>query len=157
MPAPPVRIVSLCDRPALIPELVRWFESEWTPYYGPDGPGVGTAECDIRNCCNRNALPMALVALEDGDRLVGTASLKADSLDTHPQLTPWLAALVTKSGGAEAALVQAIETEARRLGFDAVYTGMDEGSPVMVQLGWSVIGQSKSLRGPIAVFEKSLA
>ncbi len=157
MPASPVRVVSLCDRPDLVPELVRWFESEWAPYYGSDGPGVGTAERDIRNCCNRNALPLALVALEDGDRLVGTASLKADSLGTHPQLTPWLAALVTKSDGAEAALVQAIETEARRLGFDAVYTGMDEGSPVMLQFGWSVIGQSNSLRGRIAVFEKSLA
>jgi len=157
MPASPVRVDFLCDRPEFIPELACWFEAEWTPYYGPDGPGAGTAERDIRNCCNRDILPLALVALDDGDRLVGTAALKADSLDTHPQLGPWLAALVAKSDGAEAALMQAIETEARRLGFDAVYTGMDEGSPVMLRRGWSVIGQSNSLRGPIAAFEKSLA
>jgi hypothetical protein len=160
MPASPARIVSLCDRPALIPELARWFVAEWTPYYGPGGPGAGAAERDIRNCCNRDVLPMALVALDDGDRLVGTAALKADSLDTHSQLGPWLAALVTSPDVAdtvESALVQAIEAEARRLGFDAVYTGMDEGSAVMLRRGWSVIGQSNSLRGPIAVFEKTLA
>lgn len=157
MPASPVRVVSLCDRPDVIPELTRWFEAEWTPYYGPDGPGAGTAERDIRDCCNRDALPLALVALEDGDRLVGTAALKADSLDTHPQLGPWLAALVAKSDETETALVQAIEAEARRLRFDAVYTGMDEGSAVLRRRGWSVIGRSSSLRGPIAVFEKSLA
>ena len=47
--------------------------------------------------------------------------------------------------------------EALRLGFDAVYTGMDEGSAVLRRRGWSVIGRSSSLRGPIAVFEKTLA
>lgn len=157
MAASPVRVVSLCDRLELIPELARWFEAEWTPYYGPDGSGAGTAEQDIRTCCNRDALPLALVALDGGDRLAGTAALKTDSLDTHPQLSPWLAALVAASDAAEAALVQAIETEAQRLGFDAVYTGMDEGSAVLRRRGWSVIGQSSSLRGPIAVFEKTLA
>lgn len=157
MAASPVRVVSLCDRPDVIPELARWFEAEWAPYYGPEGPGAGTAERDIRNCCNRDALPLALVALEDGDRTVGTAALKMDSLDTHPQLAPWLAALVAVSDAAEAALVQAIEAEARRLGFDAVYSGMDEGSAVLRRRGWSAIGRSSSLRGPIAVYEKTLA
>lgn len=157
MPASPVRVVSLCDRLELIPELARWFEAEWAPYYGPDGPGAGTAEQDIRTCCNRHTLPLALVALEDGDRLAGTAALKTDSLDTHPQLGPWLAALVAMADEAEAALVQAVEAEARRLGFDTVYTGMDEGSGVLRRRGWSVIGRSSSLRGPIAVFEKTLA
>jgi len=157
MAAPPVRVVSLCDRLDLVPELADWFEAEWTPYYGPDGPGAGTAERDIRACCNRDALPLALVALDDVSRLAGTAALKTDSLDTHPQLGPWLAALVATSDAAEAALVQAIEAEARRLGFDAVYTGMDEGSAVLRRRGWSVIGRSSSLRGPIAVFEKTLS
>ncbi len=157
MVASPVRVDSLCDRLELIPELAHWFEAEWTPYYGPDGPGAGTAEQDLRRCCNRDALPLALVALDDGGRLAGTAALKTDSLDTHPQLGPWLAALVATSAEAEAALVQAIEVEARRLGFDTVYTGMDEESAVLRQRGWSVIGRSSSLRGPIAVFEKTLA
>lgn len=153
----PVRVESLCDRLELIPELARWFEAEWTPYYGPDGPGAGAAEQDIRTCCNRDALPLALVALDDGSRLAGTAALKSDSLDTHPQFGPWLAALVATSDAAEAALVLAVEAEARRLGFGAVYTGMDEGSAVLRRRGWSVIGRSSSLRGPIAVFEKTLA
>jgi hypothetical protein len=156
MPASPVRVDFLCDRPALIPELVRWFEAEWTPNYGPDGPGVGTAECDIRKCCNRDSLLLALVALENGERLIGTAALKTDPLCTHPRLGPWLAALVAASDAAETALVQGIETEAARLGFDVIYTGMEEGSPVLLRRGWSVIGQSNSLRGPIAVYEKVL-
>ncbi len=84
-----LRIGLLADHPEAIPILRQWFESEWAPYYGPGGPG-NTLQ-DLQNSCNRVQLPVALVALYEGE-VCGTAALKAESVSTHTHLTPWLAA-----------------------------------------------------------------
>ena len=72
-----VQIELLADHPEAIPILQDWFEREWAPYYGPEGPGV--AINDLRDSCNRDDLPISLVAILDGE-FVGTAALKAESI-----------------------------------------------------------------------------
>jgi len=34
-----LRIEHLADHPEVLPTLRKWFEAEWEPYYGPNGPG----------------------------------------------------------------------------------------------------------------------
>ena len=34
-----LRIIHLLEVPEAAPTLARWFVEEWTPWYGPDGPG----------------------------------------------------------------------------------------------------------------------
>ena len=154
-----LRIVHLLETPGVMPTLVAWFIAEWTPWYGPDG--AGDAAADLAACDSRNALPICLVALGPDGELLGTAALKSESVGSELGVGPWLAAFLVGAAhrrqGVGTALVAAIETEARRLGFPAVYTSTDAAERLLQRLGWDAIGGTESLRGPIAVYRKDLS
>jgi GNAT superfamily N-acetyltransferase len=136
--------------------LVRWFETEWEPYYGTQGPG--DAEVDLRASMNRSDLPLCLIAL-DGEELLGTISLKAESI-SHPELSPWGAALLVapkvRGQGVGTFLVAALEEEARRLGFTRIYMSTDAANGIVEARGWSAIDTADSLRGEVTVYERAL-
>ena len=151
-----MRIVHLVDAPEALPALVQWFIEEWAPWYGPGGDG--DAEADLAACDSRDALPICLVALDGEGGVLGTASLRAESVGAELAPGPWLAAiLVGKAHQGRAigtALAAAIEDEARRLGFAAIYTSTDAAEGIMQRRGWQRIGTTMSLRGDVAVFRR---
>lgn len=152
-----MRIAHLIDVPAVRPTLVRWFEAEWAPYYGPDGPG--DAEADLAACARRDALPIALVALADGGRPLGTAALRGTSVGSDVAPGPWLTGLLVDAGardaGVASALVAAIEGEAWRLGFPSLYCSTDRADRILARRGWSAVGTSESLRGTVVVYRRN--
>jgi GNAT superfamily N-acetyltransferase len=151
----------LADNPEALPILKEWFEREWAPYYGPEGPG--DAHKDLHDSCNRDELPIALVAISDGE-VCGTAALKVESVSTHKHLTPWLAALLVlpefrRIGFAER-LIAAVEDKAKQLGFRYVYVGTGEGSgtpeSALRKRGWKFIEKSPNTLSEISIFQKAL-
>lgn len=155
------RIELLADHPQAIPILKSWFEDEWAPYYGPEGPG--DAERDLRESCNRNELPIGLVALS-GDVVCGTAALKKVSVTTHTHLTPWLAALLVGAGfrrrGVGEQLIAAVEETARKLGFASIYVGTGEGSgtpeTALRKRDWEFVEKGPYFVSEISIFRKAL-
>ncbi len=149
-----MRIAHLVDVPEAAQTLALWFIEEWTPWYGPGG--AGNAEEDLAACCSRDTLPICLVALDENDNVLGTAALKSDSVGSELGVGPWLAAILVgkphRRQGIGSALVAAIEGEAARLGFDAIYTSTDAASAMVERRGWQVFGATQSLRGPITVY-----
>ncbi len=156
--APNLRIVHLVEAPETVPTLAQWFVEEWAPYYGPDGPGV--AEDDLLACCNRDEIPIALVALDDECNVVGTAALKPESVGSDPDQGPWLAAFLVstdhRAEGVGTVLVEAIEKEALRLGFQTIYTSADAAEDIYRRRGWKALKEVSSLRGPITVYRRDL-
>lgn len=154
----PIRIALLADHPECLPTLVRWFEDEWQPHYGPHGEG--SAEHDLNECCRRDALPLALVAMNEDADPVATAALRQSSVGAQPGEGPWLAALLVapqyRRHGIATALVTAIGDEALARGFDRLFTSTDAEAFVSGQSGWQALRQETSLRGPITVYSKSL-
>ena len=65
----------ISDHLEVIPTLTEWYQSEWQPYYGEDGPG--DARADLESRCNRKELPIGLVAIEH-NQVLGTAALDLD-------------------------------------------------------------------------------
>ena len=152
-------IVPLAAARAHIPLLVRWFEAEWAPWYGPDGDGDARHDLD---CAARHAgLPYAVVALDTAGGPTGTASLRGDSVGSDLAAGPWLSAIYVDPGfrgqGIGTALVAAIEGAAARFGYGEICTSTDTAAGIMARRGWTEIGQSASLRGDIAVFRKCLS
>ena len=149
-----IRIRRLVDTPAAAPVLAAWFAAEWAPWYGPEGPGDAAA--DLAACSSREALPICLVALGAADQVLGTAALKAESVGSELGVEPWLAALLVgadhRGRGVGTALIAAIEAEAWRLGFPALYTSTDSAEGLLLRRGWQAIGSSESLRGAVAVY-----
>ena len=124
-----LQIKLLADYPEAITVFTEWFEREWAPYYGTNGPG--DAREDLMECLNRKQLPIAFVALL-GDEVCGTAALKTESISTHRHLTPWLAALFVaptfRRRGVGKQLIAAVEEKAFQFGFDCIYVGIGRGS-----------------------------
>jgi len=151
----------LADHPEALESLREWFELEWAPYYGPDGPGDATV--DLRESCNREKLPIAVVAILDGE-IVGTAALKAESVSTHKHLTPWLAALLVGSAfrrrGIAERLIAAIENKAQGLGFQSLYVGIGEGSgtpaSALRKRGWEFVEKGPYFVSEVSIFQKAL-
>lgn len=163
----PIEIEFLADRPECVPVLADWFRAEWSPYYGPEGPG--DAERDLRECCSRSTLPVAFVALLD-DRPCGTAALKSESVSTYAQRSPWLAALLVPAAftgrGIEQALIDAVESFASRCGFRELHVGTAPleapdgpgGDPRMfLRRGWDLVETVPYFVGDATILRKRLS
>jgi GNAT superfamily N-acetyltransferase len=133
-------IAGLADHPECIPTLARWFKETWGEHY--HDRSAESIEDDFRIRMNHDAIPIALVALEDGEPR-GTIALAAESITTHPHLTPWLCALYVhhdhRQRGIGGALMRAGMEEARRLGFGEVYAGTAPARGMLEKLGWETL------------------
>lgn len=152
-----LRIALLADHPAALPALQQLFEHEWADYYGADGPG--DAARDLQAFCNRDRLPLGVIALIDG-AVAGVAALKAESIDDHAHLSPWAAAALVaptlRRQGIGAHLIRALEAHARRLGYPALYTGTATAASLMRRLGWEFLENACQHGEEVAIFRKWL-
>lgn len=153
-----IAIRYLADMPEAVSELAEQFRAEWEPYYGATGPG--NAEADLLSCCRKDDIPLALVAVTDHGKIAGTGALKAESVGAEAGEGPWIAALLVvpdkRGKGIGTALVAALEDEARRLRFPALYTSTDTAGGLLLRRGWRKGREVPSLRGPITLFRLDL-
>jgi GNAT superfamily N-acetyltransferase len=154
LPAPDFRCVRLTDAAFAEPILVTMFLAEWEPYYGPRGPG--DAEADVRACLSPDRLPIAVVALDADDQVLGTAALKTDSVGAELGVGPWLAALLVapehRRNGIGSALVTAIEAEAWNRGYEALYCATGSARRLLTRRGWQAYGVTRALSGRLIVY-----
>ena len=152
------KIIYLADARELVVPLAPMFIDQWEPYYGRQGPG--DAESDLNDCCNHDELPLALIAVGEGQKILGTAALKARSIDTHRYLSPWLAAMFVveryRGQGIGVALIEEIEKNALRLGYSCVFVGSGGVTPAMRTGGWALLDEPEAMRGPIDIFKRDL-
>lgn len=155
---PAFEIIYLADARDLIVPLAPLLIEEWEPYYGRQGPG--DAEGDLNDCCNIDTIPLALVAIDEDREVLGTAALKARSIETHRHLTPWLTAMFVperhRGHGIRVALVDAIEKDAVRLGYKRLYVNARGISGTMLENGWALLEDAEAEHGPIEVYVKDL-
>ena len=158
MPPSSLHIRPLADLPSALPLLERWFVAEWYGYYGPDGPA--DARRDLTDCARAQGLPYAVVAVDEENRVLGTAALRTDSLGAELGIGPWLAALLVgprhRRRGIGSALVAAIEGRARLLGCPALYTATDGAKHLIEKRGWTPIAATQGDRGPLTVYRLPL-
>ncbi len=128
-----------------------WFVGEWEPYYCLQG--AGDARSNIEIGCDRDALPIALVALEADGAVLGIAALKLDSVGSRIAQRPWLATFLVGPDcrGLGAALIEVIEKVAQGLNLRAVYVSTDATERMIKLRGWQAVGAAQSLKGEVAV------
>ena len=153
-----IRIVHLLEEPEAARTLEQWFIEEWAPWYGLDGPG--DAARDLEACNSIDDLPICLIAIGPDREILGTASLKTESAGSEQGMGPWMAAVLVdrsyRRQGVGTALVMAIGEEAKRLGFEAVFTSSDSAIGILRRLDWKKIGNTQTLRGRVPIFSKRL-
>ena len=84
-------------------------------------------------------IPTTFVAV--GDDLLGSAAIVACDMETHGDLSPWLASVYVsdryRRHGVGSALVRHVMYEAARNGFDALYLFTPDRESFYRRLGWN--------------------
>lgn len=140
-----MEIALLADRTDAIDTVTRWYEEEWAPYYGEDGHG--DARADLVSRCNRDRLPIGLVALE-GTHICGTAALDRDvATGLSPSIVGLLVARDHRNKGAASALLVGAERLAQNLGYDEVFLSTSILGAALARRGWRERGEIDFLNG----------
>lgn len=129
----------LATRPELLRPLARAYEREWPDWYLSGG---ASAEADLKQRSNADALPLGLVA-HVGGAPVGACALTHKAGPIETELTPWLGGLWVdaewRRQGIASAIVRRAAVEARRLGYERVYALTVNAEGLMRRLGWREI------------------
>ena len=140
-----MNIELLADHPGVVATLVEWFEREWEPYYGARGPG--DARADLASRCNRNRMPIGLIAV-DQDAVLGTASLDRDATTgLAPSVVGLLVAKAHRRQGIAIALLEAAERLAAELGHDELFISTSVLGELLHSKGWQERGDVEFLNG----------
>lgn len=133
----PLEIDYLAHHRETIAELAAWHHAEWS-HLSP-GRSLEARTRGLEDHAAVGSIPTAFVALLD-DQLVGSASLVECDLETHPELSPWLAGVYVRSdargSGIGTSLVMRVMYEARTLGVPCMYLFTHDGAPFYERLGW---------------------
>ena len=152
-----MKIVPLVDRPDLADQVAAWGFAEW----GHLNPGetLQQRQVRIRGKMNVDRVPVAFLALDRTDALVGTVSLIFDDLEGDPR-NPWLASVFVpteqRGKGIASALVRTVEDAARRLGYSRLYLFTTSATRLYAGLGWRAL-EKRAYRGEhIQVMDRAL-
>ena len=152
-----VEVAYLADHADQVVALAAALHAQDREYYGARTPADVAA--DLALSLQREALPLALMALRDGI-VLGTATLSYDSITTHPHLGPWLAAFYVRpelrGRGIGRKLVASIEAAAQRLGFAQLYAGSGRAASLFERAGWQVLERVSYHGEEIAILGRDL-
>ena len=133
-----MRVALLADHAGAIDMLAAWYEHEWAPYYGANGPGDAAA--DLASRCNRDRLPAGLVVMVD-DKIVGTAALGRDvASGLSPAVVGLLVVPEYRRQGFAGALLDAAGQLANELGYDALFMSTSILGGFLQREGWQEKG-----------------
>ncbi len=153
-----MRIGYLADHPEFIHTLARWHYEAWS-YLRP-GDSVETRIARLRAACGRGEIPTIFVAFQDGT-LLGSAMLIAHDMDTHQELTPWLAGVIVapdyRRRGIGSALVGKVIEGAATGGARRLYLYTPGAEQMYVRLGWSVVERTRYLGAEVVVMSYDMS
>lgn len=148
----------LADHPQFVPVLARWAFDEWS-YLHPKRT-LEEYERTLAESCNRDTLPICLVALEN-DEAVGMITLKEKDFEGRKDLNPWLATLYVdkaqRGRGIGAELVTRLRELAARLGMNRLFLVTDRAADYYTRLGWHVLQRIKWHGQLVTVMETGIA
>lgn len=149
-----MEIIDLRLAPQHIPTIARWHFDEW----GYLNPGK-TLEYRIERMQRYIAdkpIPSMLIAVDD-DAVLGTAALVEADMDSHPELTPWLASVYIREDqrgvGLGKKLVQALMDFAGQQQLDRLYLFTPDQAGFYAKLGWKVLTQESYRDTPVTIMQ----
>ncbi len=149
-----MEIIDLRQAPQHIPTIARWHFDEW----GYLNPGK-TLEYRIERMQRYiadNPIPSMLIAVE-GDAVLGTAALVEADMDSHPELTPWLASVYIREDqrgrGLGKKLVQALMDFAGQQQLKQLYLFTPNQADFYAKLGWKALAQELYRNTPVTIMQ----
>ncbi|MHB8646068.1 MAG: GNAT family N-acetyltransferase [Thermomicrobiales bacterium] len=135
-----MQIGHIADYPHLVETVARWQWEEW----GHLDPHDSFADriASLRAQTDPTHIPSTFITLE-GDAPLGSASLVRYDMETHRELSPWLASVYVtadaRGRGVASALVRHAVAQAAAMGVVRLYLYTENAEGLYEKLGWRVI------------------
>lgn len=146
-------ITYLIPDPALVRTIAGWHQEAWGHL---TGRSIEERIGEFEEQLDSRRVPLTVVARANGDP-VGSASLLAEDMDTHPDLTPWLASVFVlpthRRQGIGERLCRRIVTEAARLGFEKLYLFTEDREDFYRNMGWETLAHENFRGEAVALME----
>lgn len=135
-------IVNLNQVPQHLATLALWHHNEWS-HLNP-GNSLQKRQQLMQSELSDSVIPTTFVYL-DGEALAGSASLLSNDMDTHPELSPWLASVYVhpkfRHKGVGTALVEQIQQFAFAQGYEQLYLFTEAQKSFYQGMGWKLLSQ----------------
>lgn len=145
-------IINLHEAPQHIPTIARWHFDEWG-YLNP-GKTLEHRIERMQRYLSDAAIPSMLIAVE-GDEVLGTAALVESDMDSHPELTPWLASVYIRDDqrgrGLGKKLVKALMDFAGQQHLPRLYLFTPDQAPFYAKLGWQTLVEETYRDTPVTI------
>lgn len=148
-----IRVHSLADHPELVAQVAAWHFGEWGVYY----PGESLQDwCEtLAESAPRGAVPATWIALDEGGAPIGSASLVESDMDTHADLSPWLASVYVvperRGAGVGKVLVRHAMRAARAMGVPQLYLFTAGAERFYAALGWQLLMRERYRGREVAI------
>ncbi|BFM13476.1 GNAT family N-acetyltransferase [Simiduia litorea] len=138
-----MQIDNLRNFPQAIPELAEWHYQQWATLYPEQTQW--DFEQELRESLAGLNIPRTWVLCQregDGDKVFGSASIIAQDMTTHLELTPWLASVYIHASlrgqGWGKKLINRLMDDCARAGFETVYLFTPGQEDFYQSLGWTL-------------------
>ncbi len=136
------QIINLTARPQAIPQLAEWHQAEWG-YLNP-GSSLEQRIVKMDSFLSTALLPSMFVSVI-GEQVIGSAAIVSNDMDSHEELTPWLASVYVdvphRHQGVASALVQHVMQQAAAAAIPALYLFTPGQEKLYAKLGWEVLAR----------------
>ena len=139
-----MKIEYLADHMGSVPLLANWHHEEFS-YLNPQKT-IEQRLTNLNNSAGYGGIPLTVVGMF-GDAVVGCASLVHNDMDTHEELSPWLASVYVdpeyRGKGLGSALVERIVKEATESKVKDLYLYTTDRESLYSRLGWQVYSREE--------------
>ena len=153
-----MKIEYLADHPLHLPTVAAWQDAEFS-YLNPATTIEDRTE-RLRLSLQKNALPIAFIALSSSGMLLGSACILPTTI-TQKHLTPWLSSVFVpgefRGKGIASALSLHALAEAARLGYSRLYLFTPRSEALYARIGWSTFERVEYNGVPLALMERPTA
>jgi N-acetylglutamate synthase-like GNAT family acetyltransferase len=141
-----------------VPTVAAWQQAQFG-YLAPTTTLEDRTE-RLRRSLQKDALPMAFIALSANGTLLGSAGILPATI-THKHLTPWLSSVYVpeefRGKGIASALSLRAIAEAARLGFDRLYLFTPHNETLYARLGFGIFERIDYNGLPLALMERQIS
>lgn len=151
-------IAPLNQHAALIPRLAKLHQAQWQDLHPRMNVSAWEAEFSWHLTA---AMPTTLVAVDEHDALLGSASLVHDDMDGLVPLSPWLANVLVlpeaRGHGVGAALIDALAMTARAQGHARLYLFTSDRMDFYLHRNWEHLEDRIHHGKTVSLMHRSLA
>jgi N-acetylglutamate synthase-like GNAT family acetyltransferase len=133
-------IFDLSEQPHYLSILAAWHQQEWA-HLNP-GSSLEKRIEKMQAYLEDGLVPSTFIYQQHG-QLAGSAAIVVCDMDTHPEITPWLASVFVapqfRRQGIGAQLVRHVMLQAKQAGIPALHLFTPDQVAFYQRLGWSIV------------------